>query len=275
MDWRDFLDGWHPRGDVYEDFPPRHLDDLKPALLNETGLLNAAAVAARVLQIVAQRGGTRLDSAAFNELLNRVQDVLPDSATNHCDEEAARILQWLEAAEKVDDEDLTDSGLPPELDVMMASEIESRVSVAQFAIRDDYDLELEYFDEARQVWPRMYCTPVSLLGLDQARSEDSEETAIEESAENEEAADDEDEADKDESDRGTADSELSDVELVVEHAGRTRHLPIRTIRWLMPVSPRPSAAGPNAPKEVDNEPAEVVDFPGLEDRQSDQDERDN
>lgn len=249
MDWRDFLDGWHPRGDVYDDFPPEHLDDLQPALLNETGLLTAAGVAARVLEIVAQRGGTRLDASQFSRLLRRVQDVLPESARNHCDDEAARILQWLETAEKRED-DLADSGLPPELDVMMASDVESRVSVVQFALAEDYDLELEYFDEERQVWPRIYCTPVSLLGLedvDEERFEDDGETDDDEQTEDEETAEE---------------AELTDIELVIEHAGRTQHLPIQTIRWLMPVSPRETTQV--APDDEENEPAEVVDFPGLD-----------
>jgi len=235
MDWQQLLDGWHPRGDLYDDFPPRHLDDLQPALLNETALLNAVAVAARVLEVVAQRGGTRLESSHFTSLLSRVQDVLPTSAKNHCDEEAKRILQWLESADRVDEEDLADSGLPPELDVMMASDIKSRVSVARFAIDEDYALELEYFDEERQVWPRAYCEPVAINGLEEEASDDGE-------------SDDEDRA-------------LEDVELVVDQAGETRHIPVQSIRWLMPVNQRQTRSS-TIDEEDAPEPADVLDFPG-------------
>lgn len=247
MDWQQFLDGWHPRGDLYDDFPPRHLDDLQPALLNETGLLNAVAVAARVLEIVAQRGGTRLDSGHFTSLLSRVRDVLPTSAKNHCDEEAKRILQWLETADRVDEENLADSGLPPELDVMMASDIESRVSVARFAIDEDYALELEYFDEERQVWPRVYCTPVAIHGLEEAPSDNGGEQGKSEPSDDGEA-DDEDRA-------------LEDVELVVDQAGQTRHISVQSIRWLMPVNQRQTRSS-TIDEEDAPEPADVLDFPG-------------
>ncbi len=232
MDWQQFLEGWHPRGDLYDDFPPRHLDDLQPALLNETGLVNAVAVAARVLEIVAQRGGTRLDSGHFTSLLSRVRDVLPKSAKNHCDEEAKRILQWLETADRIDEDDLADSGLPPELDVMMASDIKSRVSVAQFAIDEDYALELEYFDEERQVWPRIYCKPVAIHGLEEEASEDESD-----------------------------DHALEDVELVVDQAGQTRHIPVQSIRWLMPVNQRQTRSSTIDEGDAP-EPADVLDFPG-------------
>lgn len=221
MDWREFLTALRPREDLYEDFPPEMRTDYQPALLNEGSLLAAARVAARLLFIVAKRGGSRVSPAALEKLIGILDEALPDTAPPHCDDEAARVLDWIETAETAPPEERDQSSLPPELDLMLAADIESRISVAQFAIDEDYDLELEYYEEANSTWPRFRCRPLDI------------------------------ETDEDD------DSQL-DPMLRVERDGREIQLPIKTIRWLMPVQKTPDQGrGPSAREQL----GDVLDFP--------------
>lgn len=229
MDWRDFLTGRRPREDLYDTFPPENRSDHQPALLNAAEVVAAARVAARLLHVIAKRGGTRVDSEALEQLIGSLDEVLPDGSSPLCDDEAARILDWLETAEQMPPDERDHEALPPELDLMLESDIESRVSVAEFAIEEDYDLDLEYFDEESSTWPRFRCRPVELLESD--------------------------------------DDEL-DPTLRVERRGDERDLPVRNIRWLMPVQ-RQSAGGGAAVRE---QLGDVLDFPS--DRLTDRPEPD-
>ncbi|MGM0556138.1 MAG: hypothetical protein ACQEVA_07150 [Myxococcota bacterium] len=163
-DWSDLLRGLTPRADLHADFPAVKLDQDQPVWISREEILAAAVIAARVLEVVAMRGGTRLGASAFESLRKTVARGLDKSARNLCDDEARRVLRWLEEAEPVDDAQLEDG--PPEVDVMYASDLESRASVANFAIDEGYDLEMEYFDADREIWPRIRCTPLAVHRLD-------------------------------------------------------------------------------------------------------------
>lgn len=214
-DWRDILRGLAPRKDLDADFPATNFDQDQPIWLSREDILTGALIAARVLEIIAGRGGSRMGSATFRTLRKTVARGVDESARNLCDDEARRILRWLQEAEPASEVD--DEEGPPEVDVMYASDLQSRASVAQFAIDEGYDLELEYFDEARGTWPRVRCTPLHVKH----------------------------QADPDE-------------ELTLRFEGRQgeREVPLRQVRWLMPVTRR------DVPDSVERkEPGEVIRFP--------------
>jgi len=221
MDWRDFLTGLRPREDLYETFPPDKRTDYEPTLLNDGSVLVAARVAARLLFIVAKRGGSRIGPEPLEKLVGLLDGALPDTAPPHCDEEAARILDWLETADTVPPAQRDHERMPPDLDLMLGSDIESRISVAEFAMDQDHDLELEYFDEATNSWPRIRCRPTAIHRTDDHPDE-------------------------------------LDPRLEVEQGEETFELPVRTIRWLMPVTRHPERpTGPSAREQM----GEVLDFP--------------
>lgn len=222
MDWRQFLNGLRPREDLYETFPPEKRTDYEPALLNDGSILTAARVAARLMFIIAKRGGSRLSPEPFKKLVHILDGALPDTAPPHCDEEAARILDWLETADTVSPEERDHERMPPELDLMLGSDIESRISVAEFAMEEEHDLELEYYDESTNTWPRIRAHPVA---VHRTEGDDPEEL---------------------------------DPMLEVEQGEETFELPIRTIRWLMPVTRTPERRqGPSAREQM----GDVLNFP--------------
>lgn len=202
MDWKDFLPGRKPRDEISEPFAADAFDVEHPALLTDNSVLSAAAVAARVLEILAFRGGTRIKPSAAEKLRRLVWRALPKSAANLCDDEASRVLRWLTEGEayELDADAHTDT---PEVDIMFEADIESRISVAQFALDEGYDLELEYLDTREKIWPRIRCTPLELISL---------------------------EADDD------ANEEQAEPALLVDSDFGELDIPIHHIRWLMPVS---------------------------------------
>lgn len=244
MDWRQFLTGLRPREDLFETFPPENRTDYQPALLNTVDVLVAARVASRLLTIIAKRGGTRVSTSGAEQLVELLDEALPESAAPQCDDEAARVLDWLETTSRVPPEERDHDKLPPELDLMLGSELETRISVARLAIEEDHHLELEYFDEETNTWPRFRCEPIE----------------IEESG--------------GEGDREEVDA--LDPLLVVDRNGERLELPIRAIRWLMPVRHEPA---PDDAPSVREQLADVLDFPsdhdGDEDSEPDQDESDD
>lgn len=216
MDWREFLTGKRARDDLFETFPPEHRSDLPPTLLSEDGPVLAARVGAKVLEIVAKRGGTRLDPSAIESLLEMLDDSLPDGARNHCDDEAGRILDWLEhGASKALDK--PEAGLPPELEVMLDADVDNRASVIEYTLDSDYDLELEYFDEETTTWPVVEGTP---QGIER-------------------------------------DPKGASPTLRITRQGEELAIPVRNIRWLMPV--RPEASPDDEPMR--EELGRVLDFP--------------
>jgi len=229
MDWRDFLTGRKAREDLYDEFPPEHRTDHQPALLNSAEIVAAARVAARLLHVVARRGGSRVDPSDVEQLVSSLDEILPDGSSPQCDDEVVRILEWLETAEQIPPDERDHDTLPPELDLMLESDVESRVSVAEFALAADHDLDLEYFDDDSQTWPRFRCRPLEIR---------------------------------------MSDDDQLDPTLRVERRGDELELPVRNIRWLMPVRRR-SADDDAALRE---KLGEVLDFPS--DRLTDRPESD-
>ena len=213
MDWREFLTGRRPREDLYETFPPEKRTDYEPTLLNDGSVLAAARVAARLLFLIAKRGGSRVSPEPVKKLVGILDKALPETAPPHCDDEAARILDWLESADRIPPDERDHDRMPPELDLMLGSDIENRITVAEFAIDEDHDLELEYYEDATNTWPRIRCRPLAIH-----RAEDRED-------------------------------DLLDPTLEVDEAGETLELRIRTIRWLMPVTRTPKH-GPTAREQM-------------------------
>jgi hypothetical protein len=209
MDWKDFLAGRKPRADLAEPFAADSFDVEHPALLNSQPALNAAAVAARLLEIVAHRGGTRVKPSAVEKLRRVLWRALPGPATHLCDDEASRILRWLTHPEAYEADasqaDASERSETPEVDIMFEADLDSRISVARLALDEGYDLELEYLDPQENIWPRIRCTPIELLNLeadvDQASPEAESEPVL------------------------LVDSDFGDLQIPLHH-----------VRWLMPVS---------------------------------------
>jgi hypothetical protein len=226
MDWRDFLTGKRARDDLFETFPPENRSDRSPALISDGESVLAARVAAKLLEVVAKRAGTRVDSSAIDTLLDVLDESLPEEARHHCDDEAGRILDWLEHGDEVAPDE-TETGLPPELDVMLEADLDNRLSVAAYAIESEYDVELEYFDEASNTWPLVAGTPLEITGDDDGDAPPS---------------------------------------LRLERGDEEMEIPIRNIRWLMPI--RHETSPDTDPME--EELGRVLDFP--EDRAAPDDE---
>ncbi len=160
-DWRKILRRFGPRSDVGGEFYPDKLDVEGPVLINTMGPMAAAFVGARVLRAVVARRGTVLRPSAIEKLEKLASRGLSQAAIHHCEAEAERILDWFDRAPP-QDSDLQTPSSTPELDMMISADLESRLSVARLALKEDYDLELEYFDEEQQRWPRVRAELISI-----------------------------------------------------------------------------------------------------------------
>ncbi len=228
MDWKDFLPGRKPRTDISEPFTADSFEVEHPALLTDKSVLSAAAVAARVLEIMAFRGGTRIKPSSAEKLRRLVWRALPKSAASLCDDEASRVLRWLTEGEayEIDPGAHTDT---PEVDIMFEADIESRISVAQFALDEGYDLELEYLDAQENIWPRLRCTPVELFTLE---------------------------------DNGPENGATEEPAIAVESDFGPLDIPIHHIRWLMPVSSHQH----RRPQETKKPAGKLLNFPTGDDK---------
>lgn len=152
-DWRQFFQGWASREDQKKELYPGRWELEKPLFINEAGPVVAAFIGARVLRALALRGGTRVMPSALERLEGLARRALPKEVVAHLEAEAVRILAWIEERPTQEDALLSNSQTP-ELDMMVASDLESRLSVARFALDEGYDLELEYFDRDQELWSR-------------------------------------------------------------------------------------------------------------------------
>lgn len=153
--WRKILRHWGPRGDIDGEFYPDRTEVEKPVLLNKMGPVAAGFVAARVLRAVVGRGGSLVKPSAVEKLEDLLSRGLSEDVVHHCEAEAERILEWIERRPVADETDGRRASGESDFDVMMSADVESRLSVADFALEEDYDLELEYFDEETGRWPRI------------------------------------------------------------------------------------------------------------------------
>lgn len=232
QDWTQFLTNIAQRQDLDDFFPPDKYEDKEPAFLASGPALTAGLVAARVLEIIARRGGTRVDISAFSELRSMIQSSVPDEVSSLTDDEASRILDWLDRHPEPTDE-------PPggehkteiqrHLDLLSEADIESRRSVVEFAMAQDYDLELEYYETDDQSWPIIRCSPEQLT--DEQFDEDTLESVR------------------------------------VDTLAGSLSIPLERIRWLMPIAKRDV---PVTTDESDDS-GEVIPFPSSDSETDDRD----
>jgi hypothetical protein len=127
---------------------------------------------------------------------------------------------------------------------MLGAGIENRISVAKFAIEQGHNLELEYFEESDSTWPRFRCEPIEVLDEPDDAPEGDGQRADEVEEEREDEAE-----------------EVRAPILRVERRGEQLDLPVRNIRWLMPVT-RDAETDDEAMRE---QLGKVLDFPGPDD----------
>lgn len=221
MNWNEFLTGLAPREDLPEPFGADELEVEQPALLNKASVVTAAAVAARVLEVVALRGGTRLKPSAIERMRRIIEKALPESAVNLCEDEAARVLRWLTEAAPYEGEQPPQGGdeQAPGVDIVFEADIASRISVAEFALEEGYDLDMEYLDREQDIWPRVRCTPREVI-----EPEDDDGAPI-----------------------LRVESDFGELRIPVDH-----------IRWLMPVS---SHEHRRAADDEGDSKGELLEFP--------------
>ncbi|RAL21150.1 hypothetical protein DL240_13535 [Lujinxingia litoralis] len=215
--WRRFLNHLAPRQDARQPFYPERLEPVAPALLNTMDVLSAAYLGGRLLVAIALRGGTRQKPSSSERLVKRLRRALPEEVVHHLEAEAELILEWLHEAETRPD---APSPRHPEIDLMLAADVESRLELVRLALREGADLELERYDQEDRRWLRHRATPLELI-----------------------------------------DAQAGDLKSAVvlrDERGECVEVPIKAIRWLMPVSPR-QASSPAPPPEPP--PAEVLSFP--------------
>ncbi len=193
--WRKILSRWGPREDVGDEFYPDGLDVERPVLINTMGPLAAALVAARLLRAVVARGGSVVAPSAVKKLEALLSRGMSQDVVHHCQAEAERILDWIDRCPSTEE---SAGDADSDLGLMMAADLQSRLSVAHFALEEGYDLELEYYDESSRSWPRIRAC---LQGIDGAESADF------------------------------------DTCLRLRDSTGEFLVPLKYVRWLMPVSP--------------------------------------
>lgn len=144
-----------PREDLHEEFPPDLLEDDAPAMLSSLQEIVAGVVAARLLETLAARGGTRIKTSALSSLSHKLSQALPEHAAHHALEEAERVLSWLDATHAAR------APLEPadEIDLMTGADLEARRGAVALAMNASLDLELEYYDASLGSWHRLRGTP--------------------------------------------------------------------------------------------------------------------
>ncbi len=158
--WPQFLRGHRPREDRDEPLLDAPLEPDRPALLQSPDVLTAAWIALRVLQAIAQRGGTLAKAPALDALERALGAALPAPSRHLADEEVRRILTWLEGGLQAEPD--PDAPAHPEL-VIMREQVEARALIIRFAIDAGLDVELEHYDPARDRWPRRRGHPLALF----------------------------------------------------------------------------------------------------------------
>ncbi len=146
-----------PRSDLRDTFPPAEVATVRAAMLGSPTAVSAALVALELLELVAERAGTRVRPSAIEEATTLLRVATADGVDPQCSDEARRIAAWLEGAaealrEAPDEED-------DNVRVMHESDIRSRLDLARYAIAEELDLELEWWDPEDQRWPRRRATP--------------------------------------------------------------------------------------------------------------------
>jgi len=192
--WTKFFKGIGKRRDLSESFYPDMVDTHEPALLNQMPALTAAAVGARLMKVLADKGATRVKPSAVKSLLEVLEHALPEDVRHHADDEVVRIINWLQfPPEPVDPEDQD-----PQKRIMHEGDVETRIATAEYALQNDFDLELEYWSPDRKIWPHRRARPIRV-------------------------------------ERGET---VDDAYLVIEHPFGRSEIAFVDVRWLMPVERR-------------------------------------
>jgi len=194
IDWSQFFRGVGKRTDLGESWYPDLVDTHEPALLNKMPALAAAAVAGRLLKVLADKGATRVKPSAVHGLLEVLEHALPEDVRNHADDEVTRIIHWLRFPPEPRDPEDED----PQMRLMHEGDVESRIVMAEYALENDLDLELEYWSPDRKIWPHRRARPVRV-------------------------------------ERGET---VDDAYLVIEHQYGNSEIAFVDVRWLMPVERR-------------------------------------
>ncbi len=194
----------------------------RPVLINSMGPMGAALVAARLLRAFVARRGSIVSPSSVETLEKLLERGLSDEIVHHCRAEAVRILEWIDHRPSVDEASVEAGHSEPDLELMMGADLESRLSVARFALDEGFDLELEYFDESTRSWPRVRAAVEDVQGEDAA-------------------------------DFNTC--------LQLIDGSRQWTVPLKYVRWLMPVASRPDDEG----EEPKGDPGgDLVFFPGVD-----------
>lgn len=160
-EFRNFFYGAAARADVNDVFPPALTEPDGPVLISGPSALSAFAVAARLLDVLARRGATRVKTSDLEPLLEMARRGLSDGSFSQCDDEVLRILSWLENPPH-------DEAAPvmPELAVMHEADVADRIAALEYARSQGLDVELQYYDLHRKTWPRTFGTVVRVQTID-------------------------------------------------------------------------------------------------------------
>lgn len=157
----DDFTSWGPRADLDDGFPAAMLELLGPVLLGEPGAATAALVGAYVLRSAAMSSGTRVKIAALDGAIERLESAVSVEVRNLCRDEARRVVGWCVERPPPDQE-------PVDRDraVVIEGDHGSKASIARWAIAQELDVELEYYDETDDRWPRLRATPLRVVDRD-------------------------------------------------------------------------------------------------------------
>lgn len=156
------LEGRPPRADREETFPPMLVDPTGPAMLGTTGPLVAALVGAHLLRLSSSTGGSRVPTAAADGAIKALERAVSPDVRAHCRDEAARIARWTQSARHTPP--------PPawsdELERIEEADLQSRVSVVRWAVEQELDLQMEWYDDDLDAWPHDRVRPLAVESPD-------------------------------------------------------------------------------------------------------------
>jgi hypothetical protein len=135
------------------------LDPAGPAMLGTMRPIVAALVGAYLLRHVSSAGGSRVGTGAVDEAIGQLERAVSRDVRAHCREEARRIARWTQEAAS---EPPPRSTYADELERIGDADLDSRVSVMQWAVAQELDLEMEWYDADEDYWPRERVRPLEV-----------------------------------------------------------------------------------------------------------------
>lgn len=165
----EFLRGRAPRESERRVWLPGLDEAAEPLLFHDPESIANLAIATTILDIIAQRGGTRMAASRLANLKSLLLGALPDHVAPHVREEARQVLDWLDHPRE-DVEDAWKDPATAAMELMSESDIEGRERIARQAIEAQDDLEFEYVDLDRREWFRLRATPIEVRDVDGLKS---------------------------------------------------------------------------------------------------------